>query len=303
MRFLDPKRFGPLRGILGSLPEFRGKHRMINVAAAVVRNLSGDIHEIQLWPGTRFLVDLRDRVHRQMWLASYEPHVTRALNAVLQPGDTFLDVGAHIGYHSVFAAGIVGPEGHVFAFEPDPIVNTQLAKNLSFFPNAQALVYAVSDREAETVFERSWNTQESGWGALTSVRDFKKGEHITVQTVALDAWREKTGLSAIRAMKIDAEGSEGAVLGGAQRVLQTLRPVLFIEFNEVLLKQAGESGSALMNVLYAHRYCIHELSLHGLRQLSNPPPEFADCLCIPEELRSEVLCLVSKSGLQAGHDR
>ncbi|HYL87075.1 MAG TPA: FkbM family methyltransferase [Candidatus Angelobacter sp.] len=224
--------------------------------------------------------------------------MTRALSAILRPGDTFLDVGAHIGYHSVFASGIVGPEGRVFAFEPDPKVHARLANNLASFAHAQPLQCAVSDRQTEMVFERSWDEQESGWGALTSVRDFRKGEHILVQTVALDSWCEQEGVHAIRVAKIDAEGSEVAVLRGAQKVLQSYRPVLCIEFNEVLLKQAGESGKALVNVLSANHYCVHELSLRELRRLTEAPPEFADCLCVPDELRAEVLRLLRNRGFR-----
>lgn len=271
---------------------------MIDVAARVARRLSGDVQDIQLWRGTRFSVDLRDRIHRQMWFASYEPHVTQVLNAVLRGGDTFLDVGAHIGYHAVFAAGIVGPEGRVFAFEPDPKVHERLASNLAPFPNAQGLPYAVSDQQTQMVFERSWDCQESGWGALTSVRDFQKGEHITVQAVSLDSWCEKTGLNTIRAVKIDAEGSEGAVLRGAQKVLRSFRPVLCIEFNNVLLKQAGETANRLMNMLYENQYCVHELLLRRLRQLKETAPEFADCLCIPEESLGEVLPQLLSKGFR-----
>lgn len=298
MTRLYTRGFGPLKGILASLPAFRGKHLMIDVAAKVARRLRGDVQEIQLWPGARFSVDLRDRVQRQMWFASYEPHVTRALSAVLRPGDTFLDVGAHIGYHSVFAAGIVGSEGRVLAFEPDPKVHARLANNLAPFVNARALRYAVSDSQAQMMFERSWDSQESGWGALTSVRDFQKGEHIAVQTVSLDHWCKESDTKAIRAVKIDAEGSEGVVLRGAQRLLRSLRPVLCIEFNEVLLKQGGENGQALMDMLSANQYSVHELSLRGLRRLTEAPEEFAECLCIPEESFGEVLQLLRNSGFR-----
>ncbi len=107
--------------------------------------------------------------------------------------------------------------------------------------------------------------------------------------MALDDWCEKTGVQNIRAVKVDAEGSEIAVLRGAQRVLKSLRPVLCIEFNEVLLRQAGGSGEDLLNILSADRYCAYELSFRELKMLRGAVPEFADCLCIPEELQGEML--------------
>ena len=42
---------------------------------------------------------------------NFEPLTTRVIQALLQPLDRFLDVGANLGYFSVLASGIVGPSG------------------------------------------------------------------------------------------------------------------------------------------------------------------------------------------------
>jgi hypothetical protein len=51
--------------------------------------------------------------------AGYEPHVSRTLHRLLNPGDTFIDVGANIGIHVARAAQLVGSAGHVIAVEPN----------------------------------------------------------------------------------------------------------------------------------------------------------------------------------------
>ena len=43
--------------------------------------------------------------------------MTDLLRQVLRPADTYVDVGANIGYFSLLAARLVGKQGHVFAFE------------------------------------------------------------------------------------------------------------------------------------------------------------------------------------------
>jgi protein-L-isoaspartate O-methyltransferase len=45
-------------------------------------------------------------------------------------GDTVLDVGANIGMYTLSAAKIVGDSGKVYSFEPDPIVFSNLKKNV-----------------------------------------------------------------------------------------------------------------------------------------------------------------------------
>lgn len=49
----------------------------------------------------------------------WEADETAFIESVLRPGSTFVDVGANIGYFSVLASALVGPEGRVFAVEPE----------------------------------------------------------------------------------------------------------------------------------------------------------------------------------------
>jgi len=153
-----------------------------------------------------------------MWCGSYEPHVTRCLKAILGQGDVFVDVGANIGYHSFFAAGVVGKNGKVFSFEPDPGVYVRLESNLKAFPQAHALNFAVWDRGGSLFFERSSVAQESGWGTITDVRSLGAGEQVTVRATSLDGWKRDSDTAAIRVIKVDAEGSELGILRGAKRV-------------------------------------------------------------------------------------
>lgn len=249
-----------------------------------------------LWQGAEFCVDLRDRIQRQMWCGCYEPHVMRALRRILRDGDVFLDLGAHIGYHSYFAAGLVGTTGRVFAFEPDPENYLRLKKNLEAFPYAKAEQCAIWSGETKLTFARSESTEESGWGALARVHHAPEREQIEVESVSLDAWTERSAVKAIRAAKIDVEGSEFEVLQGAQRVLQQMRPILLFEMNESLLLQAGASAAAVKQLLCRHEYKLHTL-LDG-----SPQPwkgmavnETIDCFAIPEE--SEQRDLHEMSGL------
>ena len=291
--------FGPLGGVLAALPPFPGKHRFIDCAAALSRWTGAAQTESSPWPGTRFSVDLRDRIQRQMWCGCYEPHVTRGLKAVLRSGDTFLDVGAHIGYHSFFAAGVVGKDGRVFAFEPDPGVYARLQHNLLPFPHAQAINCAVWERDADVAFERSSSSEESGWGTLTAVRNLEKGKQIAVRAVSLDGWCREAGLQTLRAIKMDAEGSELAILRGAESLLHQHRPVLLLEINASLLKQGGVSPSILGEELLRQEYQVYELSYNRVQRLTSfAQCDFADCICLPAEQSHALLQDLQSGGFR-----
>lgn len=272
------------RGRLASLPPFSGKLRLINLAAAALKSIGRSEQKVSLWEGAEFCVDLRDRIQRQMWCGCYEPHVMRAIRGILRDGDVFLDLGAHIGYHSYFAAGLVGSSGRVFAFEPDPENYLRLKKNLETFPYARAEQCAIWSCETKLIFARSESSEESGWGALANVHNAPEREQLEVESVSLDAWTERSALKAIRAAKIDVEGAEFAVLQGARRVLQQMRPILLLEMNEPLLQQAGVSAVMVEELLRGHRYKLSRFSDGPtLPWTAVGKGESVDCVAVPVE--------------------
>ena len=83
-----------------------------------------------------------------MALDRYEPETTGLLQRVIEPGMVVVDVGAHVGYYALLAAKRVGPQGKVYAFEPDPTNYALLLKNIELngYRNILTTGEAVSDR-------------------------------------------------------------------------------------------------------------------------------------------------------------
>ncbi len=288
------KQFGRWNSWFASLPDFRGKHLLIDVAAGILRWFGGNQQEVCLWKGAQFSVDLYDRIQRQMRFGCYEPHVMHAMRGILRNGDIFVDVGAHIGYHSYFAAGLVGPAGRVFAFEADPGNFARLKKNLERFPHAVAYHCAAWSREEKLSFERSASAGESGWGSLVRAPNARLGEQIEVQGVSLDGWSKRTGLKAIRAVKIDVEGAELAVLHGAETVLREMRPILLIELNAPMLRQSGASAAMIEQLLRKRGYELRALAEEPRqRWQAVANSESADYLATPQQ-RPEIDLLATR---------
>ncbi|WP_237450041.1 FkbM family methyltransferase [Nocardiopsis alba] len=102
--------------------------------------------------GARFLVDTRDIIQRYLYLfGTWEPHISAWISRRLAPGDTFIDVGAHIGHHTLLASQTVGPEGQVVAIEPVPDFHRRLqaAVDLNRAHNVRTVRRAVGDRRAQ----------------------------------------------------------------------------------------------------------------------------------------------------------
>lgn len=240
--------------LLAGAPAFRGKSRIADALGRMAGKRNDGWGNCSPAPGVSLRVNLRDRIERLMWGGCYEPHVQRCLQALLRPGDVYLDAGAHIGFHATVAASLVSASGRVFAFEADPENFARLAEHCRPFPWATAEHRAVWERSERLTFERSSRADESGWGSVTAVRDFHRGEHVEVEAVSLDDWQTAAKVSAIRLIKVDAEGSEPAILRGAQGLLRTLRPMVILELNDVVLRQAGSSARELSEGLRRSGY-------------------------------------------------
>lgn len=276
-----------------------GQGRVVDTLGKFAGWMGGGIGYASPWPGIKFEADLNDRIQRQMWAGSYEPHVRECFAALLQPGDCYFDVGGHIGYHAVCAAYHVGATGHVFAFEADPGLHQRLSRNLGQFSWAQATHAAVWDQSGTMTFERSSFDHESGWGTLCTVRDLGKGEHISVRSIALDDWCRELQVTRWDAMKLDAEGSELAVLQGARESLARFRPSIILEINGIMLEQAGNSSVAVVNFLRAAGYQLFQIAPQKLERWDEVKHAgFSDTLCLTEDRAVQVLQRLTESGFE-----
>ncbi len=169
--------------------------------------------------GRRWLPAAGGKVLRVL-LGTYEEEQTRLFRAMVRPGHTVLDVGAHVGYYTLLASELAGVTGQVVAFEPDPdnvrFLERHVRLNRCVNVTVERAAVAASDGEAS--FERGSGT---GTGHLGAAGD------LTVRTLALDAYVRRHGLRP-DVVKIDVEGAEAEVLAGAESMLRTVRPTLFL---------------------------------------------------------------------------
>jgi len=148
----------------------------------------------------------------------WEPHVIKELENHLAPGDTALDIGAHIGSLTVPMARLVGPEGMVYAFEPVRKIYRELAYNLELneLDNAVPLRFALSS-EAGIIEMKPTNK----FDGRTSVG--RGGDKVEARTI------DSFGFPDVALMKIDVEGHEVEVLVGAANTIGAFHPVIIIE--------------------------------------------------------------------------
>jgi FkbM family methyltransferase len=185
------------------------------------RTGEGKVYEIAHGPmaGMRW----RRRNCLPFWyhLGVYEPETSRFIAAHLKPGDTFWDLGANAGYHTLMAAREVGPTGRVIAVEPDPgtceILREQL--ELNGIGNCTIVQAAVSDRAGLTRLVR--RASDPRGNALQQIDnpaiDNKVGDVVEVPSLTMDDLSSQHPLP--RLIKMDIEGAEVLALPGGRTFL------------------------------------------------------------------------------------
>lgn len=180
-----------------------------------------------------------------------EDEIQKIIESYLGAGDTFVDVGANFGLHTLLGAQMVGADGTIVAIEPVPFNFRLLQRNLKLngftsrcevFPVA---LTAIGGGEVEM-------TVEPGFSPAASLRESSNGEKISVPTNTLDAClanqSEKPAL-----IKIDVEGAEHEVLKGAEKTLAQGPPIL-VEVHSFALPSFDSSPEALSEYLASFGY-------------------------------------------------
>jgi FkbM family methyltransferase len=179
-------------------------------------------------PGGNVRISLEDYVGRAVFFfGDLDPKITWVLKQVLKPGDRALDVGANIGLLTLWMSKLVGPQGAVHAFEPNPILcrilGTTLARNKISNVKLHSFALGASEGEMEL------RVPKGNLGAGSLVRQTSQAEQIcNVPVRKLDDVIFQQSNSGIALIKLDVEGFELEVLRGARRVLQELRPAAIL---------------------------------------------------------------------------
>lgn len=212
--------------------------------------------------GARFAVDTQDLIQRYLYLFGvWEPHMTRWLRGRLRPGDTFVDVGANIGYYTVFASRLVGPGGRVVAVEASPTFHQKLSQHvrLNKCENVRAIKGAVADERKKLTFVLA---SSANMGANSIVPyDGPVESSFEVEAFPLFELLDTVEISSARVIKIDVEGAEGSVVRGMIPMLDKLRPdcEITVEVTPDRMTQLGDSVEELMRTMRDHRFHAYRL--------------------------------------------
>lgn len=195
--------------------------------------------------GANLRLDESGAVNRQMIQGCYDSFIYDSLEEaqVDLAGATAWDVGAHVGYHTLALASLVGPTGRVVAFEPNPHnlqrLRCHLKENSLLAGRVELHTEALSNVDGQQSFRYSPRFSSRGYLDLHGPPSDRFGrthyEHYESMSIAVMRADSivKAGVSPPSLIKIDVEGAELEVLEGAIELLNVYRPVLAIEIHNI----------------------------------------------------------------------
>ena len=220
---------------------------------------------------------------------------TRAFfDAHLQPGDVFIDVGAHWGVMSLGAATLHAPDISVLAIEADPANVTQLLRAVAhnrLTETIETIAAAAGDKPGTAPLIGNTTMGHSLYGrGLQGMMQVTRG--LSVPIVTLDGLlAERPALQNRRVLiKIDVEGFEPQVITGARELLRSGRVAALVwENGRAFFEEPGKSAARQMaNELRDFGFTLHQLPSHELGGALLPfAPAFNVCnvICLSSQIQ------------------
>ncbi|WP_301146527.1 FkbM family methyltransferase [Mycobacterium simiae] len=156
------------------------------------------------------------------------PKIARMVE-LIEDAQSIFDVGANCGLFAALCAQKF-PTANIHAFEPANRLQPMLAHNCAA-ANISIHPMAVGEREEVVTLYVHPDSQQANSLQPSAVAAFLEPDKIETETtrcVAIDSFMAEHSIDHVDVLKVDVQGSEGAVLRGARSALSTVR-YLFVE--------------------------------------------------------------------------
>lgn len=197
---------------------------------------------------------------------------------IIKKNDTVIDIGANIGFYTKLFAHIVGPQGRVYAFEPDPKNFHHLKKN------TQSLKNVIIENKAISAYSGKIKLYHSELNVDHRVYPNKNcTNYQEIECTSIDDYFSNFNMPEIHLIKIDIQGYEPYAIKGAIDTIKNNKSLkLITEFWPYGLNEVGSSAIEYFNLLqnYFNKiYLINtnelnELNLSNIQQLSAQPEHY-----------------------------
>lgn len=186
--------------------------------------------------------------------AAFDSELLAIIDEYIRDDSVIWDIGANVGVFA-FGAASIAKNGFTLAVEADIWLAQLMRKSLHLKENAelnmQILPCAIADKNGVATFLISSRGRASNALETTGGRS-QFGvirEKNTVPTLTMDTLLDFSDAPTF--IKIDVEGAEVIVLEGSEKVLQQVRPIIYIEVG-------SEANEKVTKIFQANDYVLFD---------------------------------------------
>ena len=232
-----------------------------------------------------YKLDLSDIVDWYIYYGFKDP-VRPVLFSYVNPGDVIIDIGANMGETSFNFSKLVGTEGRVIGFEPDKDNYRRLTDNLKLnnFTNLSPINKGIGNVPGSFLIKMNEiEPGNAGSKRIIGSSEADSPDEMIVEIIRLDDYLKDNELAKLDMIKMDIEGYEFNAIQGAKETIKKYRPKMFLEMQDIKLKEQGSSGKLLVKELQSLGYKVMNAeSGKVLQPNSIADGDYFDIVCLYE---------------------
>lgn len=224
-------------------PKIPYSFRMANFLLSLAKS---NIAQVQ---GHKMYLDPKDSLSFSI-NGIWEETLTEYVKNEIQPNDIVLDIGANIGYFTLIFANLVGKNGKVYAFEPEPKNFSLLTKNVRTNGYNNVILENIALSDENKIIKLYLSKGNMGQHRIYPSKYTRK-DFVSIKANTLDNYfKNDPNSKRVSFIKMDVEGSEMGVLNGMKSLLDENRKItIAIEFVPTCIREFGANPKDLLNFL------------------------------------------------------
>jgi FkbM family methyltransferase len=179
----------------------------------------------------------------------YEYPLPIIIASIVKKGDIVIDIGANVGYYTIFFSKLVDKEGKVYAFEPEPRAFLILKNKAKRLKNVILERKAVGDKNVRIKF---YVDKSIAGSSVYKDTIYSLEACIEVDMISLDEYFRNLK-DEIALIKMDVQGAEFLVLKGMKNLIKKVKAIIF-EYWPDGLRASGIEPLTLLNKLEMNNF-------------------------------------------------
>ena len=241
-------------------PFFRGQDRLFNYLFQRQQLKNGTVRVKPLIGNFNIDCDTNTWIGAKVvYAGDYEPQLKSVFKSYINAGDYVLDIGANIGFHTLYFSELATASGRVFAFEPVLYNFNALKQNLELNLTKNVEIYniALSNKNEQLKISADANSTNPG-----SFNLFDQNGETNISCRIGD--EVINVLERVDFIKIDVEGYEAFVIDGLINIIKKYQPKIVFEFDHNYHIKTGLPTVFIFDLLSKIGYRFYSITQRGL---------------------------------------